>query len=298
MKFIPFTSYIISEGEKHCPLCGSENYQNISKWDRRFKKLKHVKCETCAFIRHHPLPNNEQLSDYYSKNYRKDYQNVGLSPSDRHIIKRKKEAQNRISKFPKNLSASASILDFGCGSGEFVASCQDLGYTASGFEPGESYANYAANEVGLDVKLGEWQNVNYDDKFDLISSFHVFEHLTDPVGALLKAKTWLKPDGYIFLETPNMSNALKKGFGSLHFAHTLGFSRYSMEYLGALVGLKVVKTINDYDIGIIFTPGKSRPLNAIAENARKDLDYWTNRTVNRQFFRYSISKLVGKRPKY
>ena len=64
MKFIPFTSYIISEGEKNCPLCGSENYQNISKWDRRFKKLKHVKCETCAFIRQHPLPNNEQLSDY------------------------------------------------------------------------------------------------------------------------------------------------------------------------------------------------------------------------------------------
>ena len=95
-----------------------------------------------------------------------------------------------------------------------------------------------------------------------------------------------------------MNNALKKGFGSLHFAHTLGFSRYSMEYLGALVGLKVVKTINDYDIGIIFTPGKSRPLDAIAENARKDLAYWTNRTVNQQFFRYSISKLVGKRPKY
>ena len=43
MKFIPFTSYIISEGEKNCPLCGSENYQNISNWDRRFKKLKHVK---------------------------------------------------------------------------------------------------------------------------------------------------------------------------------------------------------------------------------------------------------------
>jgi len=295
MKFFPFTSYMSSEGNKNCPLCNSENYQPISNWDRRLKKLRQVKCENCAFVRHFPLPKSEQLSDYYSKNYRKDYQNVGQTPSERHIQNRKKEAQKRISKFPRNLSTPASILDFGCGSGEFVGACQELGYLAHGFEPGESYANYAAKEIGLNVKLGELQTVEYNDKFDLITSFHVFEHLIDPVSALMKAKSWLKPNGYIFLETPNMKNAFKKGFGCLHFAHTLGFSRYSMEYLGAKCGLKVEKINDDYDIGIIFTPGKPRSLEEISDNAREELAFWTSKTIHRQYWKYNMEKLMGKR---
>ena len=90
MKFFPFTSYMSSEGNKNCPLCNSENYEQISNWDRRFKVLRQVKCENCAFVRHFPLPKSEQLSEYYSKNYRKDYQNVSQTPSERHIQNRKK----------------------------------------------------------------------------------------------------------------------------------------------------------------------------------------------------------------
>ena len=44
MKFFPFTSYMSSEGNKNCPLCNSENYEPISNWDRRLKKLRQVKC--------------------------------------------------------------------------------------------------------------------------------------------------------------------------------------------------------------------------------------------------------------
>lgn len=293
MKFLPFTSYPVTGGSTPCPVCTEVEYTSVSQWDRRFKSLHHVKCDCCALVRHMPLPDDATLEKYYAQEYRSDYQNVS-TPTKHHRDKRLLEASRRVEKLSTKLSTGTRLLDFGCGSGEFIETCNAKGALTTGFEPGEGYSEYARETMGLNVVTGSYQQLDFDEKFDVITSFHVFEHLVDPLTAIEKMKTWLKPNGLIFIEVPNTNHSLLKGFGCLHFAHTLGFSRYSLEYLGAKKGLKISVVFNEFDIGIVFENGEPRSLIDIAEDGQQEMKKWTQSSVHRQYWRYTFSKLFNK----
>ena len=296
MKNLPFTKYSLTGKPVACPICGTPSRTIISKFDRRFKILPHAKCDECALVRHEFMLSDEQLAEYYSESYRNDYQWVTSGPTSKHIKKRVSEAKSRLNKLQPFLKKHPRVLDFGCGSGEFIDLMQDSGALASGFEPGKLYSNYAKDQKGLDVQNCGWENYECTDKLDVVTAFHVFEHLTDPLKAFKKAVSWLNVNGLIYIEVPNMANALKlKGFGSLHMAHTIGFGRYSLELLGAYSGMVPLEVFDEFDIGIIFTKGQPRPLEEIKSNSIDEFNDINSKKVNKQFWLYSTSKLFGKR---
>ena len=260
--------------------------------------MPHCKCNECALVRHKFMLSDDQLADYYSTSYRKDYQRVSFGPTLKHVSKRAHEARSRLAKLEAYSIKNAKVLDFGCGSGEFVELMQTEGAISRGFEPGGLYASYAKEQKRLNVENCGWENYDCNEKMDLITSFHVFEHLTNPVKAFQKAVTWLEEDGLIYLEVPNLANLLNlKGFGSLHMAHTLGFGRYSLELLGACCGMKPVEVFDEFNIGIIFKRGQPRQLEEIKKNSLKEFSHINSNRVNNQFWRYSAAKIFGKRPK-
>jgi 2-polyprenyl-3-methyl-5-hydroxy-6-metoxy-1,4-benzoquinol methylase len=288
---LPLTRYPITGTQIACPLCGSEQAVPLSGWDRRFKRLPHVKCGECGLIRHEFMPSDAELARYYRESYRRDYQRASTGPSGRHIAKRHAEAAPRLERLARHVSPGASIVDFGCGSGEFVEDAIAVGFDARGFEPGADYARHARDAKGLPVENCGWQAYSVAAPVDAVTSFHVFEHLLDPLAALTRVSAWLKPDGVFYVEVPDMNTALRKGFGALHMAHTLGFSRYTVELLGARAGLAVVDVDNDYDIGMVFRRGKPRPLDRIKADAVAQMAPWTRRRVHRAFWPYTLSKL-------
>ena len=173
-----------------------------------------------------------------------------------------------------------------------------MGALACGFEPGNLYSSYARDLKGLDVQNCGWENYECKEKVDLVTAFHVFEHLTDPLKALQKAVSWLKTNGLIYIEVPNMANGLNlKGFGSLHMAHTIGFGRYSLELLGAFTGMVPLEVFDEYDIGIIFKKGQPRPLEEIKKDSINEFSNFDLKQVNKRFWFYSAGKIFGKRSK-
>jgi len=296
MSKIPFTSYGLKGSRGDCPLCQSGKAEPLSRWDRRLKRLPHVKCTECGLIRQEFLPSAEALAAYYRQDYRRDYQNVAQGPTDRHIAKRKAEAEARLVRLRPHLPANGGVIDFGCGSGEFVEACASAGFCAQGFEPGEPYAIHARDRRGLRVENCGWQDFTAPEGgVAAVTSFHVFEHLTDPMAAFRRAASWLAPGGVVYIEVPNMANALNKGFGCLHLAHVLGFGRHSVELMGAMAGMAVVEVFDDYDVGMIFRHGTPRDLDAIKQDARAELQQWTQSRVHRQFWSYTLGKLTGRR---
>ena len=295
MNFLPFTKYSLTGSPVECPICGNVKRTQISKYDRRFKILPHSKCDECALLRHEFMLSDEQLSQYYSANYRTDYQWVNSGPTSRHIQKRVSEAKLRLNNLHPHLKKNPKILDFGCGSGEFVELAQNRGALASGFEPGKSYSKYARDQKGLDVQNCGWENYEREEKVDVVTAFHVFEHLIDPLKAFHKSVSWLNVGGIIYIEVPNMANGLKrKGFGSLHMAHTIGFGRYSLELLGAYCDMKILEVFNGYNIGIIFKKGVPRPLDKIKKDSIDEFKNLNLKQINKQFWIYSASKLFCK----
>lgn len=99
--------------------------------------------------------------------------------------------------------APAHILDYGCGSGEYLLKMQPLGYMLTGaeYDP-QVLANLA--EFGIEIvdvaKIGEncWL-----ERFDHITLSHVLEHVPEPVALLQRLHRALNPGGTLFLEVPN-----------------------------------------------------------------------------------------------
>ena len=296
-RHLPVMGYGVAAGRTDCPLCGSDGFSELSRWDRRLKRLRHVRCLGCGLVRQNPLPSEASLAEYYATSYRRDYQGVSSGPSRRHREKSLRAARRRLERLAPLLSERRRVLDFGCGSGEFVELCGERGLTATGFEPGVGYASHARDTRKLDVVRGDWRDVSLSGEFEVVTAFHVFEHLVDPLGALERITEWLAPDGLVFIETPNIRNGLDaKGFGSLHFAHTLGFTKPTLEYLGALRGLGVEAAFDEYDIGIVLSRrSRPHPLDSILREAKREVGHLSRAMVHRRFWLYTLAKLPGFR---
>jgi 2-polyprenyl-3-methyl-5-hydroxy-6-metoxy-1,4-benzoquinol methylase len=98
------------------------------------------------------------------------------------------------------------ILDVGCSSGEYLARLRSLGWHTSGIELDADAARHAREVLKLDVFTGSAENAlpNYPDgSFDVVTMWHVLEHLSEPALVLRQVKRILKPGGRLILEVPN-----------------------------------------------------------------------------------------------
>lgn len=101
-------------------------------------------------------------------------------------------------------------LDIGCGRGEWVGLLRNLGITSVGIDTDPKMLS-AAQELGLDVHLADLTDYlaqGSNNNWDVISAFHVVEHLFLPKLLNLFAEAWrlLSPGGLLILETPNPEN--------------------------------------------------------------------------------------------
>lgn len=105
------------------------------------------------------------------------------------------------------------LLDVGCGSSVFLARARSAGWDVVGadFDP---KAVDAARSSGLDVRLGGVEVFDPDiDQFDVITLAHVVEHVHQPLDLLKSCYDLLKPGGFLWLETPNITSQGHRQFG-------------------------------------------------------------------------------------
>lgn len=291
----PFSKYPYEGEVVGCPVCSSNSGTQVAKIDRRLKRLSTFACDHCGLLYTNPMPTDAELQDYYTRLYRLDYQGASDAPKDRHLGKRKKEAESRKSQLAPLLKPGSKTLDFGCGSGELLTALLPLGHDAHGFEPGQTYGEYAKSIHGDRVKVQGWQEVSYEDGFDLVTCFHVLEHLRNPIAALKQMAEWTRPNGLVYVEVPDMgSTNPKKGFGALHFAHLTGFNYHNLLLAGSLAGLQLKVKVSP--TGLIFEHGESSDVAKEAEQGRElAFSLYGGGNAVRNYFRYQLGKVIGKR---
>lgn len=109
-------------------------------------------------------------------------------------------------------NGSSSLLDVGCGGGDFLATMQELGWHVTGVETDPRAVERAVRR-GLDVRHGGLEEAAFADaSYDAITMAHVIEHVHDPLALLAEAKRILKPRGTLVILTPNGA-----GWGHRHF---------------------------------------------------------------------------------
>lgn len=147
------------------------------------------------------------------------------------------------------------LLDFGCGAGGFMMRARTRARSVTGVElETRLKPHYSAN--GLNVVEG-LDRLKAEAKFDLITAFHVVEHLEDPISMLRLLSKRLTPRGRLIIEVPSPGDALLTLFGSSAFSqftywscHLYLFNAANVPALAAKAGMKVdyVKNIQRYPL--------------------------------------------------
>lgn len=115
--------------------------------------------------------------------------------------------------FVKAPDASSSLLDVGCGAGDFMATMRDLGWRVSGVET-DPQAVERAVQRGLDVRHSGLEDAGFAGaSFEALTMAHVIEHVHDPLQLLAECRRILKPRGVLVLLTPNSDSWGHRRFG-------------------------------------------------------------------------------------
>jgi 2-polyprenyl-3-methyl-5-hydroxy-6-metoxy-1,4-benzoquinol methylase len=213
-----------------CPVCGQKEAIVASRRDRRGEPLLTVCCPHCGLFRNDPLPTSDELRRFHAAEYRESYKGV-RTPKARNVYRSARLARHRLEQLGRRLPARARILDVGSGSGEWLAALAAAGHQVSGVEPDPHYGEYARQQYGVSVETAGILDLERPEgSLDVITLFHVLEHLPDPLAVLAKFRGWLRPGGLLIVEVPNTNCVHQNPAGRFHAAHVIGFTRESLDH--------------------------------------------------------------------
>jgi 2-polyprenyl-3-methyl-5-hydroxy-6-metoxy-1,4-benzoquinol methylase len=141
--------------------------------------------------------------------------------------------------------SGATLLDVGCGEGEFLAELQALGWSVEGIDPSEA-AVAIAQARGVRATTGTFADVPLEvGAFDAITFRLVFEHIGNPVEALARCRGALRSGGTLWIATPSLDSDAHRAFGRdwIHLEpprHAVLYTRQSLTRLLEVSGFDVV----------------------------------------------------------
>lgn len=190
---------------ENCKICGSGNLSLFSEKDAKSKNtLDILFCRHCSLVQQRFIPDDNELKIYYAHHYRSDYKKT-YRPRIKHVYRAGIAAINRVCTIRENIPQGErmTLLDIGAGGGELVYIAGLNGFDACGIEPNIGYSEYARQEYGVDIActmLNEWQG----NGADIITLFHVLEHMAEPEQIIEKIYHSLNENGYLVIEVPNI----------------------------------------------------------------------------------------------
>lgn len=193
-------------------------------------------CDNCGFVFLDGLTPPDE--EYYANSGMHGGQPTEIS---KWLRETKKDDERRFNQLSNQITNKA-VLDFGCGAGGFLTLAKQKAEIAEGVEL-EKRLRPHFDQQGLSV----YEDVNNIERYyDIITSFHVLEHVEDPVGILRSLAAILENDGKLLLEVPSASDALLTLYGSKGFSrftywscHLYLFSEQAIRFVAAKAGLKV-----------------------------------------------------------
>ena len=214
----------------HCRLCNHSLNHVWKVKDSKDKKILSIAfCQNCGLVQQFDLPTDESLKTYYSHQYRENYK-ASHKPKLKHVYRAGITAKNRLMLIKRaviNLQ-NKKLLDIGAGGGEFCYMATQFGFSeVEGIEPHIGYSEYARKEYSIDIKTRGIYDT-HNQSFDIVTMFHVFEHLAHPKEVMAKIWSDLNKDGHLIIEVPNIHQADASPHNIYFKAHLFYYSRYSL----------------------------------------------------------------------
>lgn len=185
-----------------CMLCGAVQFRPFL----RQGDFSYLRCERCNLVFLHPQPRRSELVNAY-RGAESDPVDPTTDPTGEEAVyfDRFSEALGRIE---SRIPGRGRILDIGCAWGFFLAVCRARGWEAFGVDPSETQARYARERFGLPVHAGFLSDARFPSaQFDVVTLWHVLEHIPDPLRELHEIRRIMKEGGLLVLSVPTPQSA-------------------------------------------------------------------------------------------
>lgn len=281
------------ENLNSCTLCGNNNFSVYLESKDYFltkEEFTIVKCEKCGLMFVNPRPSAYEISNYYkSENY--------ISHSTKHTgwlgkiytVVRRKNHEKKYALI-ESYKKPGSIIDIGCATGEFLDFFKTKGWKVTGVEPDKDARKFAANTYHL--KVFDEKNIQdiKERTYDVVTMWHVLEHVHDINERVFQLNRMLKEDGIAFIAVPNPQSkdaAIYKTFWAGYDLprHLFHFSFKTITDLFEKHGFRFVEKIplvfDAYYISIVsekYKTGKKNLIRAFYHGLKSNI--WAKKNNN------------------
>lgn len=227
-----------------CPACERDRFSLLHKTRGGPTAFNHNKaafyiCDGCGLVIRYPRPAAaELLEEFYKVEYWEE-QNI----TQRQLFNVAESTRKRVEEFLQAVDEDWSegmVVDVGCGFGDMAATLADLLPECKiiGLEPSVEVAQTLRDcnsRANVEIVTGSLDSFQYGGNGRIRAVFlsHVFEHILDPVAALVKLREMLAPGGWLFIEVPDV---MEPGvFGLDYFFRDFHLFYYSENTLSSLL---------------------------------------------------------------
>ena len=260
-----------------CPVCGSEKLSYVLRtidYTVTHDEFSIFECEQCSVRFTDDVPSSINIGKYYQSD-----QYISHTNSDQGLF-------NKLYQFVRNYSLvskrelvckysnkkKGSLLDYGCGTGSFLSEMKLNGWDINGVEPDSGAAQKAKLLIGKEIGDSSSLHSLAQDSIDVITLWHVLEHVHELHSTLKTLKEILKSDGVMFVAVPNYQSfdaVYYNRFWAAYDAprHLYHFSRKSMANLMDANGLHIVKVLpmwfDSFYVSLLSEKYRKNPLGPV-----------------------------------
>lgn len=240
------------------------------------QEFKLDQCGECGFVFTNPRPGPEEIKPYYKS---EDY--ISHTNSSRGLMNkvyqfaRARAIRGKLKLIEAQNPRPRTLLDYGCGTGEFLAAARRAGFTCAGIEPDNEAREMARNRHKLTVESPDHLSKQPQGTFGVITLWHVLEHVHELDQTIKLLKRCLSTEGSLIVAVPNRTAYDAGKFGNYWAAydvprHLYHFSIPDMQRLMDQAGFTChdIKPMffDPFYIGLLSTKyqGRMNPLRAFA----------------------------------
>jgi 2-polyprenyl-3-methyl-5-hydroxy-6-metoxy-1,4-benzoquinol methylase len=252
----------MSERLHKCPLCKSGNilnHQLVKDHAVSKKEFTLCRCGDCTLLFTNPRPTEEEINPYYDFEEYYSHEDQVRSFTQWLYQKVRKSSIQRKVRLINSLVKGGSLLDYGCGTGEFLQEAKKQHWNVLGIEPSDKARTQAFTKLPTEV-LGTLDELPELEAYNVITLFHVLEHIHSLRKTVKKLITRLKSDGYMIIAVPNPESADARHYGNNWAGydvprHLYHFSQKSMKTFQEQFGLELTRiealTYDSYYVSLL-----------------------------------------------
>lgn len=234
-----------------CKVCSSNHYKKIGEIKNIWKEYKDVyQCDECSlyFI---DSPTDEEINSLYKNEYHNNIKNKLFEIAKSKMRYARSLSQFNFIKQTIDLK-NKDICEIGAFDGLLLSLFKKNNNNVFGYELNDDARVYAKKKYDIDLKENFLESKS---KYDIIILSHVIEHFREPKEILIKIKSMLKENGFIYIEVPNSPMPNECSYNMLmrylNTEHIVNFNMDNLIKFAESADLKIVRSeYNNYNISI------------------------------------------------